>query len=282
VLNDHTYCCQLGGDICETGEPAVDKAEECAAFHKLRIDTRAEDAKLLGIPFIITEFGACLDSDVCAREITQVGEAADAVLAGWAYWQFKIFKDITTTAKTSSEGYYNQDANSTLQHRKVKALARTYIQKTQGTLTYMNFNTSTASFVAQFSLDTSVNQCTLIYMNKQYYYPNDPAFKVTNLDSNTILKAESDYSIALGNNTACLSFSDQFETGMNFGIEIGNAEAVSLLDVTERGSSSSSSFLDSALWWVGVMGVALVLAGAAYKRRGKVEVIDDYGKSRKC
>lgn len=146
----------------------------------------------------------------------------------------------------------------------------------------MNFNTSTASFVAQFSLDTSVNQCTLIYMNKQYYYPNDPAFKVTNLDSNTILKAESDYSIALGNNTACLSFSDQFETGMNFGIEIGNAEAVSLLDVTERGSSSSSSFLDSALWWVGLMGVALVLAGAAYKRRGKVEVIDDYGKSRKC
>lgn len=237
MLNDHTYCCQLGGDVCETGEPAVDKAEECAAFHKLRIDTRAEDAKLLGIPFIITEFGACLDSDVCAREITQVGEAADAVLAGWAYWQFKIFKDITTTAKTSSEGFYNQDANSTLQHRKVKALARTYIQKTQGTLTHMLFNTSTASFTAHFSLDTSVHQCTLIYMNKQYYYPTDPTFTVTNLDTNHVLK-EADYSIAYGNNTACLSFADQFETGMNFAIEIGNAEAeLSLLDVTASGGS---------------------------------------------
>lgn len=91
VLNDHTYCCQLGGDVCATGEPAEDKAAECLAFHKLRVDTRAEDAKGLQIPFIISEFGACLDSDVCAREITQVGEVADNVLAGWAYWQFKIF-----------------------------------------------------------------------------------------------------------------------------------------------------------------------------------------------
>jgi len=111
-------------------------------------------------------------------------------------------------------------------------------------------------------------------MNKRYYYPDDPTFKVTNLDSNTILKAESDYSIAFGNNTACLSFSDQFETGMNIRIEIGNAEAVSLLDVTARSSS--------ALWWVGVLGVAVVLAGAACKRRGKAEDVDGYGKSRKA
>lgn len=70
VLNDHTYCCQLGGDVCDTGEPALDSAAECLAFHKLRVDTRAEDAKGLQIPFIISEFGACLDSEVCAREIT--------------------------------------------------------------------------------------------------------------------------------------------------------------------------------------------------------------------
>lgn len=86
VLNDHTYCCQLGGDICVTGEPGVNKTAECLAFHKLRVNTRANDSKALGIPFIISEFGACLDSEVCAREITQVGEVADAVLAGWAYW----------------------------------------------------------------------------------------------------------------------------------------------------------------------------------------------------
>ena len=70
VLNDHTYCCQLGGNICATGEPNVNKSKECLDFHKLRVNTREEDAKALGVPLIISEFGACLDSEVCAREIT--------------------------------------------------------------------------------------------------------------------------------------------------------------------------------------------------------------------
>lgn len=26
VLNDHTYCCQKSADMCETGEPPLDKA----------------------------------------------------------------------------------------------------------------------------------------------------------------------------------------------------------------------------------------------------------------
>jgi hypothetical protein len=38
---------------------------------------RVNDAKKLGVPFIISEFGACLDSDTCAREIQQVTETID-------------------------------------------------------------------------------------------------------------------------------------------------------------------------------------------------------------
>jgi len=36
----------------------------------LRLDIREEDAKGLGIPYIVSEFGACLDAEVCAREIS--------------------------------------------------------------------------------------------------------------------------------------------------------------------------------------------------------------------
>lgn len=86
VLNDHTYCCQLSGSACATGEPAKNLSKECLDFHKLRLETREEDAKLLGIPFIVSEFGACLDSPECAREIGQVGDVSDSILAGWAYW----------------------------------------------------------------------------------------------------------------------------------------------------------------------------------------------------
>jgi hypothetical protein len=47
------------------------------------------------------------------------------VLAGWAYWQLKFYKDLTTTAGTGSEGFYEQ--NGTLQDIKVKALTRSYL-----------------------------------------------------------------------------------------------------------------------------------------------------------
>lgn len=59
------------------------------------------------MPLIITEFGACLNSTSCVNEINAVTDVCDEHLVGWAYWEFKIFKDITTTAGTGSEGFYN-------------------------------------------------------------------------------------------------------------------------------------------------------------------------------
>lgn len=70
VLNDHTYCCTLSGSMCKTGEPDPKKGEQCLKWHEKRLKVRSEDAKRLGIPLIISEFGACLDSEVCVREIS--------------------------------------------------------------------------------------------------------------------------------------------------------------------------------------------------------------------
>jgi endoglycosylceramidase len=57
-----------------------------------------------------------------------VTEVSDAHLAGWAYWEFKNFEDLTTSAGTGSEGFYNNDGS--LQAWKVKAMARTYLMFT--------------------------------------------------------------------------------------------------------------------------------------------------------
>jgi len=106
----------------------------------LRIDTRVKNANDLGLPFIVTEFGACLDSDACVEEVSYVAEACDRHRVGWAYWQFKNYGDFTTSAGTGSQGFYNNDEKKTLQVRKVKAMARTYLLYTQGVLNHMNFN----------------------------------------------------------------------------------------------------------------------------------------------
>jgi len=125
VFNAHTYCCQHLD--CSTGEPPADSesGEQCKKFHEIRIGQRIKDANKLGLPLFMSEFGACLDSDVCAREINQVADICEENLLGWSYWQYKTYKDLTTSAFNKSEGFYNNDG--TLQKIKVKALSRPYV-----------------------------------------------------------------------------------------------------------------------------------------------------------
>ena len=69
-----------------------------------------------------------MNTQACVQEIQLVTEALDQHLVGWAYWEFKNYADLTTSAGTGSEGFYNADG--TLQNSKVKALARTYFAAT--------------------------------------------------------------------------------------------------------------------------------------------------------
>jgi len=101
----------LGGDTCVDGEPQKKYRDVCRKAHEARIGGRDKDAKRYGVPLIISEFGACMDSEACAVEVSQVGDVSDEHLNGWAYWEFKPFKDLTTSAGNKSEGFYNKDGS---------------------------------------------------------------------------------------------------------------------------------------------------------------------------
>ena len=138
-------------------------------MHKYVVWRMDQDARGLGIPLMITEFGACTDVNPCITEVTQVTNLADEYLASWAYWQFKTFHDITTQAGVSSQGFYNEDGS--LQAKKVKALARTYIQYAQGTLLNMHFDTTSQAFSAEILLDTTITSPTVIFAHGSFNYP---------------------------------------------------------------------------------------------------------------
>jgi endoglycosylceramidase len=185
VLNDHTYCCQLSSNECKTGEPQVEHADKCLKWHEKRIGQRAKDAERLGVPLVITEFGACLTEGPCSQEINQVGDTADDNLVGWAYWQFKTYADLTTSAGTGSEGFWNQDG--TLQDYKVKALARSYLPLTQGRLSSMKFDTNTALLKAVFTFSEAAGSSeTSVYLNKEYWYPSGYDVYVANGDATPV------------------------------------------------------------------------------------------------
>lgn len=190
VLNDHTYCCAMTTGNCEEEEPMTspEKANNCLLYHKAKIGTRASDAKRLGIPLFITEFGACFTEGPCTQEINQVGDVCDEHLAGWAYWEFKTYEDLTTSAGTNSEGFYDKDGN--LQDFKVKALARSYMQRTQGTPTSMNFDTTTGDFLFEFNLDTRITSPSIGYFSKEYWYENGITYQFSD-ENGTELPATS-------------------------------------------------------------------------------------------
>lgn len=73
-----------------------------------------------------------MGTDDCIREITQVTDICDKQLISWAYWQFKKFEDLTTSAGDRSEGFYNMDG--TLRTNKIKILTRSYVQYAQGAI----------------------------------------------------------------------------------------------------------------------------------------------------
>ena len=177
VFNDHTYCCQLDASVCALGEPSTDLASECYAWHEKRIGKRSQDAERLGVPFFLSEFGACLTEEPCTQEIRQVTEVSDRYLASWAYWEFKKFEDLTTSAGTGSEGFYNNDGS--LQSWKVKALARTYLMYTQGVPTLNMFDMDSGVFLGEWTVDTEISKPTVVYFSSEYYYANGVKYDVS-------------------------------------------------------------------------------------------------------
>lgn len=103
---------------------------------------------------------------------------ADEYLTSWAYYQYKPFgSDFTSIARENPEGFWNQDGS--LQEYKVKALARSYMPFTQGNLTSVKFDPSTAAFTAEFVYSDAAKADTVVYLNQEYWYEATPTVSIT-------------------------------------------------------------------------------------------------------
>jgi len=133
-----------------------------------------------------------MGSENCAREIDQVADVCDNELASWAYWEFKPFHDLTTSAGNRSEGFYAKDGS--LQTLTVKALSRTYIKSAQGTILNQKFISDSmggysdsvvpGTFQGSIKIDMSIDSPTEIHaLNSNTtadynWYPNGFDFTI--------------------------------------------------------------------------------------------------------
>jgi endoglycosylceramidase len=172
IFNVHSYCILAGVKYDEkTNEPKLEDAKTtCPKFHSGKIKQNKHEGLKNGMQTIITEFGACSDSEACYYEMKGLLDAADENAVGWAYWMYKPYADHTTSANWELEGLFYKDG--TLQKIKEKALSRTYIQKYPGIPSKSSFNDSDGHFIGQFIYKAEINQPILLYLNKKLNYPN--------------------------------------------------------------------------------------------------------------
>lgn len=167
-----------------------------------------------------------MGTDTCAQEIKSVTDTCDDYLVGWAYWQFKNYADLTTSAGTSSEGFY--DSDGTLQDIKVKALARTYFPVTQGTPTSLNFDSTSGNFVGTYKVDTTILQPTVVFTSSEYYYPNGYDFTVSDASGNVL--TDSDMEVTqIKNNYFGVLIKNPSLNGQNVKIQIAPKTASNIL-----------------------------------------------------
>lgn len=185
VLNLHSYCCQARADACAYGEPSLADAKDlCTKFHKSKMKSNVKNAKSLGVPYIVTEFGACSNSEACYYEMKGFVEAAEENLVSWTYWMYKPYGDHTTTASEHTEGMFLDTGLP--QQFKVKALTRTYIQSYQGEPLKSHFNNDTFDYFGQFIYNPLINAPTVVYANTDEFYTNGYDVVVTDADGRPV------------------------------------------------------------------------------------------------
>lgn len=185
VLNLHSYCCQAGAEICANGEPSLEHAKTiCPKFHDMKITHHKKTAEKLGIPLIITEFGACSDSEACYHEMKSFVEVAEEHSVSWTYWMYKPFGDHTTTASEHTEGIFLETGNP--QSFKIKALTRPYVQAFQGSPVTSKFDLKSSKFNSSFIFDSKIEHPSVIYFNQEIFYESGYNVKITDKEGKDV------------------------------------------------------------------------------------------------
>ena len=158
--------------MCKEGEPNLYSSQNiCPKFHKNKIRKNIKDSINLKVPLIISEFGACSDSESCYNEIISVVKQCSKNLISWAYWNYKPYGDHTTSAIqiVEKEGIFNKDGS--VQFNKEKSLSLSYVQFYQGIPLIFNYSSlDFRNFETVFIYDKFVLGVIRIYFNNEFFY----------------------------------------------------------------------------------------------------------------
>ena len=68
----------------------------------------------------------------------------------------------------------------------MKALARSYMMRTQGTPTKQRFDVDSSKFDVEFTVNTSIEAPSVAYLSSEYYYENGLEYAIMDTDGNAL------------------------------------------------------------------------------------------------
>ena len=162
MLSYHMYC------------PLITSSERrrilCMKEQKYYFNKRMDDIDRLGCGGFMTEFGAVDNGTYGIDILNYTTDLADTHFQSWTYWQYKYFDDLVACQECYNQSLYSESGQ--LELNKVRALSRTYAQKIAGKPINMFYNTTDSSFRLVYSINSSIKEPTVVYINEQLNYKN--------------------------------------------------------------------------------------------------------------
>lgn len=167
ALSYHIYCL-----------PNPNKLEVplCAGANAEFFAMRKSDGERLGLPTIMTEFGAVQEQLKGAlMDLESLAQQSDKHKQSWMYWQYKYYNDITTCTP-SGESLFNNDGTPAV--KKLETLTRPYPSAVAGTIVDYDFNIKTYKFQLSYTVAAAnaakpelEAKTTVIRLNPSSHYP---------------------------------------------------------------------------------------------------------------
>jgi endoglycosylceramidase len=171
VFNFHSYC---PGRDPVTGDPR--NVEACALHEEHTLARRAAERGMLqsdpqpnGPPWFLSEWGATSDPEL----LESVTAIANRFALGWAYWQWKQYRDPTGS---SHEALVSRKGRLGPQ---VAVLSQTYPEATAGTPTQISFDPDSGQFLFRYQVNPGVKAPTVIFVPLKLHYPHGHCVTVT-------------------------------------------------------------------------------------------------------
>jgi endoglycosylceramidase len=137
----------------------------CSKNDKIFANIRQKDIQRLQTAGFMTEFGAIdTENDEKLNSIISILELADTYNPplSWSFWNFKTCDD-----KVNSAMYF---PNGTVKNKISMILSRPYVQSIHGIVKYMNFDTTTGTFI--LNAVANLTQPVVIFLSPKFNYKN--------------------------------------------------------------------------------------------------------------